>query len=148
RRVLQRPLTDIDNLLELTGDAGGPRRRSYRGPTEIQPPTFGESIKNQCIMSVQPARGSDYSPNRTLHPPPVAGISRSSVDGWDAIVGESDTLKYAIFRAEQVAATDASVLLCGETGTGKELLARRIHHLSPRRDRPFVVVNCAALPAT
>ncbi len=99
-------------------------------------------------MSLQPARGSDYSPNRTLLPPPVAGVGRSSVDGPDTIVGESDTLKYAIFRAEQVAATDASVLLCGETGTGKELLARRIHHLSFRRDRPFVVVNCAALPAT
>src|SRR5262249_31335601 len=103
---------------------------------------------NQGIMRLQPARESNYSPNRALPPPTVAGAGRPSNDDRDAIVGESDTLKYAIFRAEQVAATDASVLLCGETGTGKELLARRIHHCSSRRDRPFVVVNCAALPAT
>jgi transcriptional regulator with GAF, ATPase, and Fis domain len=65
----------------------------------------------------------------------------------DAIVGESDALQYVMFRVDQVASTDATVLLSGETGTGKELIARAIHHRSPRRNRPLVVVNCAALPA-
>jgi formate hydrogenlyase transcriptional activator len=66
----------------------------------------------------------------------------------DVIVGESDALRYLMFRIDQVASTDATVLLCGETGTGKELLARAIHRRSARRDRAFVVVNCAAMPAT
>jgi transcriptional regulator with GAF, ATPase, and Fis domain len=64
----------------------------------------------------------------------------------DTIVGASDSLRYVMSRVEQVAETDATVLLCGETGTGKELLARAIHKRSRRRDRPFIVVNCAALP--
>src|SRR5262245_11868318 len=63
------------------------------------------------------------------------------------IVGESDSLRYVLSQVEQVAATDATVLLFGETGTGKELLARAVHRQSQRRDRPFVVVNCAAMPA-
>ncbi len=64
------------------------------------------------------------------------------------IVGHSDALRYVLSRVDQVASTDATVLLCGETGTGKELVARAIHKRSRRRDRPFVVVNCAALPAS
>jgi transcriptional regulator with GAF, ATPase, and Fis domain len=67
---------------------------------------------------------------------------------YSDIVGESDSLRYVMSRVEQVAQTDATVLLFGETGTGKELLARAIHRFSRRRDRPFVVVNCAAMPAT
>ena len=64
------------------------------------------------------------------------------------IIGQSDTLKIALSAAERVAATDAPVLLLGETGTGKELLAQTIHELSARKDRPMIIVNCASLPAT
>lgn len=63
-----------------------------------------------------------------------------------AIVGTSDVLKYVMYRVEQVASTNASVLLLGETGTGKELVARAIHNQSRRAGRKFVVVNCGALP--
>jgi len=66
---------------------------------------------------------------------------------FDHIVGQSDGLKYVLYRAEQVAPTDATVLILGETGTGKELIATAIHRLSSRRDRPLMTVNCAALPA-
>jgi transcriptional regulator with GAF, ATPase, and Fis domain len=81
---------------------------------------------------------------RSDAPAPV-GVPAS--EDRDTIVGESDALRYVMFRVEQVASTDATVLLSGETGTGKELLARAIHRSSPRRARPLVVVNCAALPA-
>lgn len=63
------------------------------------------------------------------------------------IIGESPALQKVLQVVERVAQTDATVLLLGETGTGKELIARAIHHLSPRHQRPLVSVNCAALPA-
>ena len=65
----------------------------------------------------------------------------------DEIIGESPALKEVLRQVEVVAPTDATVLLQGETGTGKELLARAVHQLSARRDHPFVTVNCAAIPA-
>jgi formate hydrogenlyase transcriptional activator len=68
-------------------------------------------------------------------------------DGQDAIIGESDPVLRMLAKAKQVAPTDSSVLITGETGTGKELLAQAIHDLSPRKARPMVKVNCAALPA-
>jgi formate hydrogenlyase transcriptional activator len=65
---------------------------------------------------------------------------------FDHILGQSDGLKYVLYRAEQVAPTNTTVLILGETGTGKELIAAAIHNLSPRKDRPLISVNCAALP--
>ena len=66
---------------------------------------------------------------------------------FDEIVGESPTLRSVLKQVETVAPTDSTVLIQGETGTGKELIARAIHNLSPRREHTFVKVNCAAIPA-
>ncbi len=63
------------------------------------------------------------------------------------IIGTSDALKYVLFKVRQIAPTDTTALILGETGTGKELIARAIHGASSRADRPLVKVNCAALPA-
>jgi len=102
------------------------------------------------------------NPHGTFEPRPVS-IVRSSQLGVDAgggvmlaepagdtisdgIVGRSAALRKVLEEIEMVAPTDATVLICGETGTGKELIARAVHNLSPRKAHPFVKVNCAAIP--
>ncbi len=66
---------------------------------------------------------------------------------FEEIISKSNELKKVLLKVEQVASTDATVLILGETGTGKELIARAVHNISDRRDRPLVKVNCASLPA-
>ena len=66
----------------------------------------------------------------------------------DAIIGKSAALQQVLDQVELVAPTDSTVLIQGETGTGKELVARHIHRISTRGIRPFVTLNCAAVPAT
>jgi len=101
-------------------------------------------------MPAFPAKQTSFTSHSThpTGPSPVQLASARPNEDAETIVGDSDGLRYVLSRAAQVADTDATVLLCGETGTGKELIARSIHRQSRRRDRPFVVVNCAALPST
>ena len=65
---------------------------------------------------------------------------------FEEIVGESHGLRAVLKQVETVAPTEATVLILGETGTGKELIARSIHQLSPRHDHTFVKLNCSAIP--
>ncbi|MDO9117458.1 MAG: sigma 54-interacting transcriptional regulator [Nitrospira sp.] len=71
----------------------------------------------------------------------------ASVD-FNKLVGESPALQKTLKAIEHVAPTESTVLITGETGTGKELVAQAIHRLSPRKDKPLITINCAALPPT
>ena len=68
--------------------------------------------------------------------------------GFPRIIGESEAIRRVVSETQRVSQTEATVLLLGESGTGKELFARAVHHLSERRNKPFVAVNCAAIPET
>jgi len=76
---------------------------------------------------------------------PLADI-RTDEKVYEGIIGQSTALRDVLDQIRMVAPTDSTVLVCGETGTGKELVARAVHHLSARRAHAFVKVNCAALP--
>jgi transcriptional regulator with GAF, ATPase, and Fis domain len=86
--------------------------------------------ENECAAHTEPPRG------------------RKAEEGQIPMVGAAPAIRRVLEQIRQVAATDATVLLLGETGTGKELLATEIHNLSARRGRTMVRVNCAAIPST
>jgi transcriptional regulator with GAF, ATPase, and Fis domain len=99
--------------------------------------------------SHSPAKKSERGGPSALKPRVGSGSEaqpdRSSTD-FEGIIGESATLKRALSDARIVASNDATVLILGETGTGKELIARAIHRMSPRKAAGFIKLNCAALP--
>jgi formate hydrogenlyase transcriptional activator len=104
-----------------------------------------------CIPQVTPAtRSPQASPSRRSlgAPMPTIGTDQQT-DGRvdDQLVGASPPFQRTLQAVAMVAPTDATVLIQGETGTGKELIARAVHRLSPRRHAPFVTVNCAAIPS-
>ncbi len=110
----------------VADDQGDPGGEVAVWPTEVGPDTV-ERVRNavRAEEAVKRQRGP-------------AGLA--------SLIGQSQEMRRVFDTLEQVSATDASVLVRGETGTGKELVARVVHSLSARRDRPFVAVNCAALP--
>ena len=78
----------------------------------------------------------------------LAAQSPSEIEGFEDIVGDSRAIRDAVGRAKRAAMRGVSVLLLGESGTGKEMFAQAIHKASPRRDKPFLPINCAALSKT
>src|SRR5689334_15530319 len=92
---------------------------------------FGELRKEGTVENVDTASpvGQDCAENK-----------------FEEIIGKSSALTLALAEVERVAPTDSTVLILGETGTGKELIARAVHNLSPRCGRPFVKLSCAAIP--
>jgi len=112
-----------------------------------------------AACALLPERGSSLASGELIRKPPAIeflsrldhrepareGAERHALHG---IVGQSTSLRRVLDVVRQVATTDSTVLLLGETGTGKELIATHVHDLSARRARPMVKVNCAAIPDT
>jgi DNA-binding NtrC family response regulator len=84
----------------------------------------------------------------TLHEMQVLRRRLGQVDEGMGMVGSSPPVRRAMELVEKVAPSKASVVITGQSGTGKEMVARAIHQLSPRRDKPFIAINCSAIPAT
>jgi formate hydrogenlyase transcriptional activator len=94
----------------------------------------------------------EFSRKMPINPIPYCAYERRARDGeevpsLETIVGRRGSLRSVLNQVEAVAATNLTVLISGETGTGKEVIARALHELSPRRNRNLVKVNCAAMPA-
>ena len=111
---------------------------------------FFQEVANQVALAIENMKA--YEEIAALK----ATLERESVylreeihreHNFDEIVGSSARLRALLRQVEQVAPTDSTVLITGETGTGKELIARAIHSRSPRRERPLVKVNCSAISA-
>ena len=83
-----------------------------------------------------------------LHEMQVLRRRLGQVDAGVGLVGSSPPMRRAMELVEKVAPSKASVVITGQSGTGKEMVARAIHQLSPRRDKPFIAINCSAIPAT
>jgi formate hydrogenlyase transcriptional activator len=96
-----------------------------------------DEYRGNAIMST-----TIYSPDQSV----VRKRERSEPSFLDSIVGRRGGLRAILAQVEAVAPTNATILITGETGTGKEVIARAIHELSPRRNRNLVKVNCAAMP--
>ncbi len=141
---------------EITGNLAVNSRKRRRWSEEIVPrlrllgEVFGEALNRKeaelalqrSFKEIEALKDRLEQENIYLRQEVKLSQTRSG------IIGDSDALRAALRKAEQVAATNSTVLILGETGTGKELLAHEIHRLGSRKDRPLVKVNCAALPST
>ena len=110
--------------------------------TDITERKQAEADLKQAVEEIKTLRDLLYKENIALR----EEVDKASM--FEEIVGESQALQAVLARVAKVAPTDSTVLITGETGTGKELIARAIHKRSRRSSRAFVSVNCAATPAS
>ena len=130
-RVVCHPTRDEPGSFELVGAV-----------TDITERKQAETDLRNALDEIQKLRDQLYKENIVLR----EEIDKTSM--FEEIVGESPALQAVLARVAKVAPTDSTVLITGETGTGKELIARAIHKRSRRASRAFVSVNCAATPST
>jgi DNA-binding NtrC family response regulator len=109
-------------------------------------PFRDEDLLNAVEQAINSARQIEQLKNIPVEKEHNLEDEGRNATRFSEIVGKSAALRQVLRDVETVAATDSTVLINGETGTGKELIARAIHHLSPRRSNVFVKLNCAAIP--
>ena len=148
-------LAPVDHGPATAGHAGL-RRRSRRPPMTRTDSGFLQLVANQVAVAVENALAfqeieASFREIQTLKDKLAKENAYLEEEvrtehNFGEIVGESAALRRVLKEVETVAPTGSTVLIRGETGTGKELIARALHELSPRRDRTFVKLNCAAIP--
>src|SRR5690606_32422729 len=142
--VIVAPLADEgepEGLLALFAAPGATFDRRHLALARTIVPPFAVALANdRRVQELARLREAAIAENRAL----LTRLSRQSI--VESIVGERGGLREVMERVEQVARTDVPVLLLGETGSGKEVIARAIHERSPRCTGPMVRVNCGAIP--
>src|SRR4029450_1758624 len=114
-------------------------------PSRVDPQGRKRACESAAHQAAVKARGETLQSAQSSDHSEVA-VPRSAAERVARpIIGNSWSLRQALKQVEIVAPTDATVLVLGETGTGKELIARAIHDASPRGQRPFIKMNCAAI---
>jgi PAS domain S-box-containing protein len=125
------------------------RRKDNGKPVWIQwwsKPILGGKYTRTMFVDITDQVLAEQERNRLQQQNAYLREEIKSVHNFEEIIGQSTTLQVVLGKIRQVAPTDTSVLIYGETGTGKELIARALHSASLRCDRPLIKVNCAALP--
>jgi transcriptional regulator with PAS, ATPase and Fis domain len=139
-------------LLVLTGvDAKGDSGLARQGREELHIPVFSVSSAETLPPALRPGFDEVFTRSASVADVVLVGtrvIERRRLREFTGIIGEADAIHQVLERVVQIAPVQATVLVTGESGTGKELVARGIHALSPRRHKPFIAVNVAALSDT
>jgi PAS domain S-box-containing protein len=131
----------------LLRDAGGAPSEVLAVGADVTEQHAAEQARDAALAETRAALAQVESLRTKLEEQVVYLSSEVEAAGhFDTLIGDSDAMRYVRSRIEQVAPLDTTVLIEGETGVGKELVARSIHAASERAARPLIVVNCAALP--
>ncbi len=117
-------------------------QRNESGELEYVGTVMDVTARQEAFEEIRALRDQLYRENVALR----EELGKTSM--FEEVIGTSSALQMVVARAAKVAPTDSTVLILGETGTGKELIARAIHKRSKRSERPFVSVNCAAIPSS
>src|SRR5690348_4106316 len=146
-RVASRSDTSMRHRIEGRGRAR-PASRDAKSERGQEPRACGivDRALHKGSPEVRPRMSAEIVPLAPRRPLRLAPSTREEPNAFGTMVGRSEAMRRVFAALEKAAATDATVLLLGETGTGKEAAAESIHLESARREAPFVVVDCAAVP--